>query len=856
MSPNQPLPQKENAVFKKILRCYENKQYKNGLKLAKQILSNPKYAEHGETLAMKGLLLNCLRRKDEAYEHVKRGLKSDVKSHVCWHVFGLLQRSDRKYDEAIRAYRNALKCDSDHIQILRDLSLLQIQMRDLEGYKETRHKLFTLRPTQKASWIGLAMSYHLLDDHEMAVKLIDEFLKIQNKTSYDYEQSELLLYELQIIFESGNYVEVLQRMDHNAGLIYDKLSLMEMRAEVYLRLEKFDLAEKLYNELITRNPENKAFYYGMMKARCLDKDEDKVAMLEEFSKKFPRAQIPRRLPLNMSSGETFRSLVDDYMRRAITKGVPPLFVDLKPLYADPQNVKIIEELIEMYLQNLVISSTFESAGGDGAELQPVTSVVWTLYLACQHFDHIGDTKRALELVERAIEHTPTLIELYLAKAKFYKHAGNMIGAVQCLDEAQALDTADRYINSKCAKYMLKAKLLDEAEAMCAKFTRENVSAMENLNEMQCMWFQTECANAYSKLNRYGDALKKCHEVDRHFVEIIEDQFDFHTYCMRKTTLRSYIGLLRLEDVVRGHPFYFKAARIAIKTYLRLHDHPLNDKKAEQDQLESTLSKSELKKLRSKQKKAQEKVRQDEKENKDKKVANDDEKLEDTLNPEKLERPENPLEEAIRFLKPLQELSPKNIETHLLAYEIYMRTGKPLLMLQCLKRAHRLQPDHPQLHVCLAHFVSKVANQDLTGPVGAVVEKQLSSLLSGKQKSAKDLNSDFLQQHRDSYAHAVAAATVLYELDKTKQSEALKLLNFEADPLIKHGVTRERCEEVMELLESGAFGAIGDAEYLKAFKNSCARRFPLAEVFQATGVISAPRPASADATADRQISQDV
>uniref|UniRef100_A0A182HS19 Uncharacterized protein n=1 Tax=Anopheles arabiensis TaxID=7173 RepID=A0A182HS19_ANOAR len=29
------------------------KQYKNGLKLAKQILSNPKFTEHGETLAMK-----------------------------------------------------------------------------------------------------------------------------------------------------------------------------------------------------------------------------------------------------------------------------------------------------------------------------------------------------------------------------------------------------------------------------------------------------------------------------------------------------------------------------------------------------------------------------------------------------------------------------------------------------------------------------------------------------------------------------------------------------------------------------------------------------------------------------------
>lgn len=116
-------------------RSYEMKQYKNGLKLAKQILTNPKYTEHGETLAMKGLTLNCLGRKEEAYEHVRRGLRNDLGSHVCWHVYGLLQRSDKKYDEAIKCYRNALRCEKDNIQILRDLSLLQIQMRDLEGYR-------------------------------------------------------------------------------------------------------------------------------------------------------------------------------------------------------------------------------------------------------------------------------------------------------------------------------------------------------------------------------------------------------------------------------------------------------------------------------------------------------------------------------------------------------------------------------------------------------------------------------------------------------------------------------------------------------------------------------------------------
>lgn len=44
--------------------------------------------------------------------------------------------------------------------------------------------------------------------------------------------------------------------------------------------------------------------------------------------------------------------------------------------------------------------------------------------------------------------------------------------------------------------------------------QEGVSAVESLNEMQCMWFQTECAAAYQRLGKWGEALKKCHEIDR------------------------------------------------------------------------------------------------------------------------------------------------------------------------------------------------------------------------------------------------------------------------------------------------------------------------------------------------------
>ena len=64
-----------------------------------------------ETLAMKGLILNSMGKKEEALESIRSGIKNNMVSHIVWHVYGLYQRSERKYDEAIKAYKKALQCE-------------------------------------------------------------------------------------------------------------------------------------------------------------------------------------------------------------------------------------------------------------------------------------------------------------------------------------------------------------------------------------------------------------------------------------------------------------------------------------------------------------------------------------------------------------------------------------------------------------------------------------------------------------------------------------------------------------------------------------------------------------------------
>lgn len=73
----RPLPKKEADLFKNVVKHYEMKQYKKAVKQADTILK--KFPNHGETLAMKGLVLNCLSKRDEAHALVKQGLMNDMR---------------------------------------------------------------------------------------------------------------------------------------------------------------------------------------------------------------------------------------------------------------------------------------------------------------------------------------------------------------------------------------------------------------------------------------------------------------------------------------------------------------------------------------------------------------------------------------------------------------------------------------------------------------------------------------------------------------------------------------------------------------------------------------------------------
>ncbi|KAH0434372.1 hypothetical protein IEQ34_026832 [Dendrobium chrysotoxum] len=830
------LPPKEANLFKVIVKSYETKQYKKGLKAADAILK--KFPEHGETLSMKGLTLNCLDRKSEAYELVRRGLKNDLKSHVCWHVYGLLYRSDREYREAIKCYRNALRIDPDNIEILRDLSLLQAQMRDLTGFVETRQQLLALKPNHRTNWIGFAVAHHLNSNCSKAIDILDAY---EGTLEDDYppenercEHGEMLLYKVSLLEECGLLDRALDEIYKKEAKIVDKLAFKEQLVSILDKLGRVEDGEKLYRSLLLMNPDNYRYFVGLQKCLGLYSEigqytTEEINQLDvlykSLAEQYSWSYAAKRIPLDFLEGEKFHHAADNYVRPLLTKGVPSLFSDLSPLYDHCGKADILEQLFVELETSVKSSGCFP--GRDTKE--PPSTLLWILFLLSQHmsqhYERRGQHDLALVKIDEAIKHTPTVIDLYSIKGRILKHAGDLVAAASLADEARSMDLADRYLNSECVLRMLEADQVGLADKTAVLFTKDG-DQHNNLHDMQ---YELASGESYFRQGDLGRALKKFLAVEKHYADMTEDQFDFHSYCLRKMTLRAYVSMLKFQDQLHSHSYFHSAATGAIRSYIKLYDSPLKPSSEEDGDISGMLP-AQKRKFKQKQKKAEARAKKEAEEKNEEANSSSMSKSGKRqhakpvdLDPhgEKLLQVEHPLLEATKYLKLLQNNSSQSLETHILSFELNMRKQKVLLAFQ----------------IKFFHSISSLSAPvtDLEKLIWNVLEAERINISQLHGKSLVEVNKSFLEKHKDSLMHRVAAAEMLYLLEPDKKLEAIQLIQDTTNDTAPRngalgpvGVWRlEDCISVHKLLEL----VFHNPEAARSWKVRCAEYFPYSTYFE-------------------------
>lgn len=369
----------------------------------------------------------------------------------------------------------------------------------------------------------------------------------------------------------------------------------------------------------------------------------------------------------------------------LRKGVPSTFNNVKSLYFNTAKRKAIEDLVLSYDTE---KQTNGDANGDSGKDDGSRWERSVLYFLAQHYNYklCRDLEKAVSYTDKLIDLAPKTYDWYMTKARVYKHTGNPSEAAKQMNHARELDTRDRYINTKCAKYQLRDDENEQALKTMSKFTRNEVvgGTLGDLIEMQALWYLTEDGEAHLRQSRLGLALKRFHTIYDIFETWHEDQFDFHTFSLRKAQIRAYIDMIRWEDRLREHPYFIRPALAAIKIYLALYDQPdLVHKSDLPNGMNGSADPKAIKKAR-----IEEEKKESERKEADRKAAakkanlgQDGELKKSDQDPKgrKLVETQEPLAEAMKFVSPLLEFSAGSLQAQLAGFEVYIRRSKSFLV---------------------------------------------------------------------------------------------------------------------------------------------------------------------------------
>ena len=868
------LPAKENALFKQVVRCYETKTYKKGLKTADAILK--KFPNHGETLSMKGLLLGNMEgegKREEAHECVKLGLKNDVGSHVCWHVYGLLHRIDRNYKEAIKCYRQALKIDEGNTQILRDLSYMQMQTREMDEFIATRNEILKLRPGNRVNWMSIVVAQHYAGDHAKALETMKRYEETVAETvaaaqgedpkTAKFELSETYMFKAKMLEDAGRVEDALASLQTNAGKIVDRAGWMAQVGTLHLRLAESKTTTKdvvsgedvspaahrskaasVFRRLVDRMPDNHEWHALLVKSLDLESDATGLKRLyAELVEKHPGAEFCARAPLDFLHGADFVDALRAYITKPLRKGVPSLFREIAGLYSDEHKTSSMGKVFTETATSLREKKAFP--GSSDTETKPDATLAHALTLLAYHHDKTNDREAALVIIDEAIalDVQPPILELRLAKASFLKRSGDYSGAVAEAQVARNGDLADRYLNGACVKRLLQNGEYEEAEKTAALFARDGDQA-SNLYDMQCAWFENEAGWCHLRAGRRGRALKYFAAVIEHYEQMEEDQFDFHNYCMRKMTLRSYVEMLKAEDALYDKPRFREAARGLITTYVSVHDDPPADAAAAEEAALAALSKEERQKARKKQKAAKERAEKEaaeraEKEAAERAAAAEAAAKEGKKPPAKSEKPpdpdplgekllatKTPLEDALKALALLEKHASHRAETHDLAFSVYVRQNKLPLALRALKRGVAADSGDFATRRNVVFLASKTSDADPSDRLAALVVKGVSEIMESAGAGSLNAYVELMLEQARSPSDVACAAEACAAARGAEAAENKKRLLAVVGAVSLDGVSAKQCASALARVRAV------DAAAGEALRVKCASAFPRGEAFKA------------------------
>ena len=552
-----------NPEFQMALKEFDAKRYEKVEKLCDRMISkNPK---DDQALALKGLNYYFLQKPELGEQILKQALKANFKSPVAWHFYAIFHKERGNYSQAMKSYNKALNFAPTNFNIIRDLSYMQLYLRQLDSFVQTCKLGVENKPGMLINWVTLAFSYSLVKDYKSALAALNSVEKLGKETLKKNDIHELKLFNAMIQSKDKKYEEAMNYLIHFKSELIDKPMVYDMIVQNAIKAKKYNIGLDYCTKALNLNPDNinLILYYFIMKINQNDFQpktyndllniqenykylKDMTEVLYELKNNYPKSKIIKNLELSFSQNEEFEKKFENYFINQLEITIPSIFINIQFIYKlQPHKIKIIQKILDKYNANIKSSSKIN----DNLDL-PI-HVAWVYFYEAQHYLFLSELEEAINYINVAIDITPSVIEFYMVAAKIFKHSYMIDNYILAYDKARMLDVGDRYLNAKTAKIYLRSGDIEKNSELMKEFVSDPLTE-ENIKFTETLWYLNECGGAFLIKKNIIRSHYCFRNVINVFLAIIKDQVDFYNFCLRRNMLKDlYHTIVFLNGIAKN-----------------------------------------------------------------------------------------------------------------------------------------------------------------------------------------------------------------------------------------------------------------------------------------------------------------
>ena len=552
-----------NPEFQIALREFDSKRYEKVETLCdKMLLKNPK---DDQALALKGLNYYFLQKPQLGEQTIKAALKNNLKSPVAWHFYAIFQKESGNYVQAMKLYNKALNYAPTNFNIIRDLSYMQLYLRQIDSFVETCRLGVSNKPGMIINFITLAFAFTLDKNYRNALIALKSAETLGRGKLKKNDIHEIKLFNAFIQNKDGKYEEAMNYLIHFKNELIDKPMVYELIIQNAIKAKKYNIGLNYCKKALELNPDNinLIISYFLMTVDNIDfqpktyndllnisenhKYLNKMnEILTELKGKYPKSKVLDNLELSFSQNEEFEHKFENYFIKQVQITLPSFFINIKFIYQlQPHKIQIIQKILDKYLSNIKSTSKVNN------NLDLPIHISWVYYYASQHYLFLSELEQAIYYINLAIDLAPSVVEFYMILSKIFKHSYMINNCILAYDKARLLDVGDRYLNAKMAKIYIRSGDIEKNLEIMKEFVNDPLIE-ENIKYIETLWYLNECGCAYlikKNIIRSHYCFKNVINI---FLAIIKDQVDFYNFCFRRYMLKDlYYTIVFLDGLAKN-----------------------------------------------------------------------------------------------------------------------------------------------------------------------------------------------------------------------------------------------------------------------------------------------------------------